>query len=92
MAAPEMQRTMLTFFEILGKPHYERDRSVGKDEGLAESLAEGKLEIVRRLLSRRFGPLPEAVTTRVAAAGTEDLERWSDRLLDAASLDDVFAG
>jgi hypothetical protein len=83
MAAREMQRTMLTFDDLIGQPYFDR----GRDEGLAQ----GQRTTLIRLLTRRFGPLPEAVTTRVAAAGTEDLERWSDRILDAASLDDVFA-
>jgi hypothetical protein len=74
---------MLTFDEILGKPHYER----GRDEGVAQ----GQRTTLIRQLTRRFGPLPQSVEARVAGAGAEDLERWLDRILDAASLDEVFA-
>jgi hypothetical protein len=84
---PEMQRTMLTFDEILGKPHYERGRDDGRDEGVAQ----GQRTTLIRLLTRRFGSLPQSVEARVAGAGAEDLERWLDRILDASSLDDVFA-
>jgi hypothetical protein len=40
---------------------------------------------------RRFGALEEWVTRRVAGASTEESERWGERILDAASLDNVFA-
>jgi hypothetical protein len=47
--------------------------------------------IMLQQLMRRFGTLPESVTQRITSASTEELERWFDRILDAASLDDVFA-
>ena len=56
-----------------------------------EGLQEGQQKLLLRLLAKRFGTLPEWVTARVMAAGVEDLERWSDRILDAGSLDEVFA-
>lgn len=59
-----------------------------------ENAIEKRLETQRgqllRLLARRFGALPDAVAARVAGAGAEDLDRWFDRLLDAASLDELF--
>jgi hypothetical protein len=85
---PELQQTMLTFDELLGKESYDR----GVDRGLNMGKVQGKQEILLRQLARRFGTLPESVKARVASAGADDLERWSDRILDAASLDAVFAG
>ncbi|KAB0603357.1 Rpn family recombination-promoting nuclease/putative transposase [Castellaniella defragrans] len=61
-----------------------------KQEGRQEGRQEGEALLLQRMLTRRFGPLPAAVTARIAAAGAADLEAWSDRLLDAASLDAVF--
>ncbi|MBF0613634.1 MAG: DUF4351 domain-containing protein [Magnetococcales bacterium] len=58
-----------------------------RQEGREE---EGR-KIVQRLLTRRFGPLPEYVMNKIAHADAESLERWGDRLLDAGSLDEVFA-
>ncbi|KAI5915489.1 hypothetical protein [Thauera sp. 2A1] len=40
---------------------------------------------------RRFGPLSAAVTDRLVKAAPDQLERWAERVLDAATLDDVFA-
>jgi Domain of unknown function (DUF4351) len=53
---------------------------------------QGARDVLLRQLARRFGALPESIKARVDSAGTDALERWCDRLLDAASLDDLFAG
>ncbi|MEO5344932.1 MAG: DUF4351 domain-containing protein [Magnetococcus sp. YQC-9] len=44
-----------------------------------------------RLLERRFGALSEADVERIRAAELDRLEVWTDRLLDAATLVEVFA-
>jgi hypothetical protein len=43
-----------------------------------------------RLLSRRFGAVPEDAHARIDAASLEQLDIWSERVLDAATLEDVF--
>ena len=43
-----------------------------------------------RLLTRRFGELPAALCEQIAVADLNTLERWSDLVLDARSLADVF--
>jgi len=60
-------------------------------QGLSQGLSQGQRLVLLRQLQRRFGPLPTAVLTRIESAGTADLERWLDRVLDAATLDDVLA-
>ena len=42
-------------------------------------------------VNRRFGPLPAELAMRVQQASREQLMLWGDRLLDAASLEQVFA-
>lgn len=64
----------------------------GRKEGRKEGHKEGEGAALLRLLERRFGALPEAVTRRVADASTDEIEGWLDRVLDASSLEDVFAG
>jgi hypothetical protein len=56
-----------------------------------EEFQKGQREVLLRQLTRRFGALPDAIASRLADAGRSELERWSDRIFDAASLDDVFA-
>lgn len=58
----------------------------------AEKLrTEGCVAALRRLLERRFGPLPDQVLTRLQTAEIAELDRWLDRVLDADSVDAVFA-
>ena len=69
---------------------YKRGVAEGEAKGRAEGEAKGRAELLMRLLERRFGPLPRTVKDRIAAAGPDTLELWGDRVLDAASLNDVF--
>jgi hypothetical protein len=61
------------------------------EKGVEKGVEKGQRETLLRQLTRRFGALPAAVTTRVAQASLAELACWIDRILDAASLDDVFA-
>lgn len=64
----------------------------GHQEGHREGQARGKAESLLRLLQRRFGPLPADLSERVHAASTDELDRWTDRVLDARTLAELFAG
>jgi predicted transposase YdaD len=63
-------------------------------QGLIEGKLEGKLEgevtVLCRLMTRRFGPISEATQARLDNATLEQLEQWTDNILEAATLDDVF--
>jgi len=59
-------------------------------EGAAIGRAEGKADTLLRLLRRRFKSLPADVEERVRTAGTGPLDDWTDRILEAQTLDDVF--
>ncbi|MEO5378511.1 MAG: DUF4351 domain-containing protein [Magnetococcus sp. DMHC-6] len=48
------------------------------------------IKILLRQLTRRFGTLSTSLQEKVNAADTETLELWSDLVLDARSLEDVF--
>ena len=59
---------------------------------LAEELiAEGERRILLKQVQRRFGPLPAVITERVMAATSDQLDLWITRILDARSLDELFA-
>jgi hypothetical protein len=63
----------------------------GEQEGLQAGLIEGRREVLLDQLTFRFGALPAALRARLDVADADALQRWSRRLLDAASLGDVFA-
>ncbi|HEU4411387.1 MAG TPA: DUF4351 domain-containing protein [Polyangiaceae bacterium] len=60
----------------------------GKDQGRLE----GEAKLLLRQLALRFRAIPDEVAARVRSASEAELERWGDRVLTAASLDEVFAG
>ncbi|MQP68598.1 DUF4351 domain-containing protein [Niveispirillum sp. SYP-B3756] len=43
-------------------------------------------------LRRRFGPLAPDVEARVHGADGDQLDAWSERILEAEKLDDLFSG
>jgi hypothetical protein len=50
----------------------------------------GKRDTLLRLLRRKFGDLPESVAAKVQAIQTEaELDRLSERILDAGSLEEM---
>ena len=63
----------------------------GRTEGCAEGLVWGEARVLKRQLTRRFGPLPEWVEAKLAAAEPAQLEAWAERVLDAPMLEAVFA-
>jgi Domain of unknown function (DUF4351) len=62
-----------------------------RQEGRREGETTGRADVLVRLLTRRFGPLPTGVETRVRSATIPDLDRWADNVLTAGTLDEVFA-
>ncbi|MBF0094817.1 MAG: DUF4351 domain-containing protein [Alphaproteobacteria bacterium] len=46
--------------------------------------------MVLRLLRRKFEMLSPKVGARIRAASSDQLDEWSERLLDARELSDVF--
>ncbi len=59
-------------------------------EGEQVGIRKGELAVLRRLLERRFGELPSEAAERLERADVDLLLVWSDRILTAAKLDDVF--
>jgi len=66
-------------------------QAIGEQKGKQLGRQEGEAALLLRLLEHRFGALPEWVAPRLAAAETTALEAWGLRVLDAGSLDDIFA-
>jgi hypothetical protein len=60
------------------------------EKGRLEGRLEGEARVLARLLTRRFGPLPDWVEQRLGAASESDLALWTDTVLDARALDEVF--
>jgi len=62
----------------------------GKQQGLEEGELSGKLKVLRRLIEKRFGPLPDWAENRLATRSARELEEWSVRVLDAKTLEELL--
>ncbi|MCU0862977.1 MAG: Rpn family recombination-promoting nuclease/putative transposase [Planctomycetes bacterium] len=87
----------MAFSEQLNRPSTsimstgQRLRLEGEARGITKGISRGQAQTLQRLLVKRFGPLTEEILSKLQNASTADLDRWTDRLLDATSLDAMFA-
>ncbi|XLZ72670.1 DUF4351 domain-containing protein [Massilia sp. SR12] len=63
---------------------------LGREEGREEGLGQGAAIVLERQLTHRFGPLSQTIKRKLAKASIEQLGAWSETLLDAQSLRQVF--
>lgn len=71
-------------------PYISSFERIGWQMGLEEGQQKGQRELLGWLLTRRFGVLPPAAQRRLAQASAAQLLAWGERLLDAATLDEVW--
>jgi predicted transposase YdaD len=78
--------------EVLGPMFIEAEqkgRWEGRQEGRREGRQEGELIVLRRLIEKRFGPLPGWAGEKLAALPVSALEDLSERVLDAKSVEEL---
>jgi flagellar biosynthesis/type III secretory pathway protein FliH len=68
----------------------EQGREEGREQGREEGRAEGAVALLERQLIQRFGPLPKTAQVKLAKASVAQVEAWSDALVVAESLKQVF--
>jgi len=69
--------------------HKERHEK-GHKEGREEGRRAGKAESLVRNLTNKFGPLAPEHRNRVEGADEGTVDRWSDAMFKAVSIDDLF--
>ncbi|MBF0132482.1 MAG: DUF4351 domain-containing protein [Magnetococcales bacterium] len=82
---PEEEETMMSQFaqDIISK---------GKPQWLQEGRQEEAVHTLLRLLQKKLGSnIPNWVGKKLEVAALEEIEAWTDRVLDAQSLDGVFS-
>ena len=79
---PELEAKMPTLAEKL--------IAEGQEKGLEKGRMEGQAETLIRLLHKRFGSIPGDDLNRIRKAAPSQLNRWTDALLDATDLPDIF--
>ena len=60
-------------------------------KGEAVGEARGQVKMLLRLLERRFDELSDWAAAKVSGRSADDLQTWADRVLEVATLEDIFA-
>jgi predicted transposase YdaD len=68
----------------------ERQRLAGVAQGVEQGRLDGERALVLRQIQHRFGTVPPTLRLRLQNASQAELEHLADRVLDAASVDDLF--
>ncbi len=63
----------------------------GMQQGLQQGRSEERADLSLRQLTRKFGTLPEDVTTQIRALTSEQLLALAESLLDFTTPDDLTA-
>jgi hypothetical protein len=61
-----------------------------ENQVLGPAILKGEATVLTRLLEKRFGTLPEWVPEKLGRAKEPELMEWTDRVLTASTLNDVF--
>jgi len=66
----------------------------GIQQGIQEGIQQGKqlgaVDMLLRQIERRFGPPSDVVRERLSKADPNTLMQWSERILDAQNLEDLW--
>jgi hypothetical protein len=61
------------------------------DEGVEKGQLIARRNLLKGLLSQRFGVVPEEAISRIDGASLPQLASWTARILDGTSVDEVLA-
>jgi predicted transposase YdaD len=97
-AGPEMEEEIVSVADYLEEKGrlkgLDEGHRKGLDEGRLKGLDEGRLEGQRgtllKLLGVRFGTLPEVMVARIQTASAQQLDRWTERVLMAATVGEAL--
>jgi flagellar biosynthesis/type III secretory pathway protein FliH len=92
----EFERTYaMPYISSFERRGLERGLKEGREEGREQGREEGQRLALSRLvglqLTKRFGNLPQPIESRIRNASAAELQAWGEAVLDAKTLDDVFA-
>ena len=59
--------------------------------GIERGLQQGEARALKKVLDKRFGPIPADTLGQITAASAEQIDAWFDLALDAPSLQAIFS-
>jgi len=71
-------------------PYITSAERFGIEKGIDLGIIRGERTILYRLLTKKFGPLDAATAEKLESATEADIVRWSENILDATTLAEVF--
>ncbi|MFE3546474.1 Rpn family recombination-promoting nuclease/putative transposase [Nocardia sp. NPDC059177] len=83
---PQVREAVVTTLEKLVAKNVAR----GEVRGEARGEVRGKADSLLRLLGCKFGDVPGSVSTRVRSASIAELDRWTERILTATTIEEVL--
>ena len=83
----ELKMTLAERFDTWALQYEQR----GVEKGIEKGIEKGEALVLQKLLTKRFGTLPPEVVGQISVASVHQIDTWVDRVLDAESLDAVFA-
>lgn len=87
----EFLETVYAFEEEKKMPYVTSAERFGIEKGLQQGMQQGEAAVLLRLLERKYGPESAAACRRrLEQADAETLLRWSERILTAETIDEVF--
>ena len=90
----QFDHDMFTYEQEIKMPYITTTERTAINKGMqlgelkGQQLGEAKL--LKKLLARRFGSLPNNIEQRIDSANSDELELWADRVLDVQSLLEIF--
>ncbi|MEW6276310.1 MAG: DUF4351 domain-containing protein, partial [Bacillota bacterium] len=61
----------------------------GRAEGIAQGITAGQVNLLLKMIKKRFGELPAEVETKIRALNSEEIEKIGEALFDLAGIDDL---
>ena len=75
---------------MLARSWSEKWLEQGRNEGIEKGEIKGEATVLTKLLTKRFGELPNWALEKLDSADLQQLEKWTERLFDSENLSDFF--
>jgi predicted transposase/invertase (TIGR01784 family) len=62
----------------------------GMQTGMQKGMEKGERVLLHRLITKRFGGIPENLQEKINSATSSQLEEWADKMIRAETIEDIF--
>jgi len=81
---------MATFVDYLTEQHKGAWLQAGIERGIERGVLQGESKVLVKLLTHKFGNIPEKYLQKIHTADSETLLIWSEQVLEAPTLEIIF--